>query len=573
MPDAFIRLADILLIAPTETLADDTGAEQIPEIVQTVVNAVLYNGETYNVAFKIGHKYPKNKPFLSVYVTSCRRGSPEKAEALHLRTFAVDNETRRVTDIPEYLELRLNSPTTTPIFQALDGTWLFKWTLPDSTTLYPSEDYCFLFDMSTFDPRQSKRMQRGTDRQKTYRDIRRIKPYKFSRRFHTYRHYHSLKVTPRFAVRPAPELFSEAYFSRMFGGRDLGRFLGGDMFAFRYFSVLYNNEVGRWSQAVFLDSVDKRAEHVANWFAEIIDETPQRWRERAFGGHRPTYYDTGFANLEDRRRASMRAVGLLYHPNGRDALKQVGKGLLKVAEAYEDSLRPMGRWKDYIKNDLGMRLRNFALDYGAGFFSARQDMAKWVKELKKLCRGTHPTRDRLDAITASLGGAKKGKVRIPVTGEYVTAPTEIENNIMKTMTRLVQYEIRLVMWKMGNYLLNRPGKWDRWGNTLFGFTMYDTARAAVTSSVIRLYGTKFVTMADTYVLGRGHRNAVNKPSPSYIPPASEVLVRTPSIASESSSDEEVDVDIEIDHLRNEGLLEPPSDDDSGIDQDAKAETL
>jgi hypothetical protein len=469
-----------------------------------VLNPSLVMGETYNIAFRIGDLYPARKPYLSVYVSTCANERVQKRDAYHLHTMMVDVSTRTVSDDSQRDDVWLQEDTSR-VYETMDGAWMFNWTVPDTLALFPGREYCLIFDMTKYDPAFSKPIIKGDARVLRYRDLKQIKPYKWTRHWHPYTFYHKLVVSPIFRIEAPPTVFTAEYFSQIFGGRDLGRFLGGDMFVFRFFDVMYNNEVGRWNGDLFYAQVDQKAAYVAEWLGELIDVTPERWRIGFFEQrNRRPYMDTVFADMEDRRRAQIRAVGLLYHPRGRESLKQIAKGLLKVAEAYEVHLLPHQGWHDH-SDGITSGLNRLWNEYVGGFASARRELSMWIEELKKLVGNQLPTRERMDQISRMLPGDSRKQSQLPISGQTVYRPEYIEEKITGVMSRLVKYEIRLVMWKMGKILLQRKNNWQRRSEFFLGFSNYDLARTVVTCGVVRIYGTKFMTMAEHFVLGKGHR--------------------------------------------------------------------
>jgi hypothetical protein len=94
-------------------------------------------------------------------------------------------------------------------------------------------------------------------------------------------------------------------------------------------------------------------------------------------------------------------------------------------------------------------------------------------------------------------GKTSGSITLP-SGHRVLAPQELRNKIEERMGDLVRYEIKLVLWKMGQLLLRRKSKGERWSETLLGDSVYDPDIYVQYASALRIYGTKFVYMANNF---------------------------------------------------------------------------
>lgn len=457
---------------------------------------------------------------------------------IFIKTMYVDPETKAVTSpwanytFAETAWLLSSEYTDPRIFKTKDGAWVIRWTVPSGSMIFPSKKYCLVFDMFKKDPFKSrfakiitktreklaviqedeleqdpsqdfdlnahedpntedlpKFKNLETEVSPLIRNLHDMKPGKFISYFHPLSRYHKLKMSNRFEITRLPPLFSEAWFARQFGGRELSRFLGGDVLSFKYFQAMYNRPDAVWSQELFEQSIDDRAVEVSNWMTTLFQkDTPER------GRHGYVYHDTGYGSAESRRAARMRALGLLYHPHGRKTLEFIGKTLLRSAENYQKTVTPMGNWKNLF-NKILVVFQNFWDKYLGGFRSSRMSLNDWIQELKILCNGEPPTQERLDEITKQLGGVTKGRVSLPFTGEYVHAPEQVKRNIVKIMTKMVAFEIKMVILQAGQRLLREKSNWTRWVEAFYGTETHDLAKYMTFASMMRVYGTKFVQMA------------------------------------------------------------------------------
>jgi hypothetical protein len=141
------------------------------------------------------------------------------------------------------------------------------------------------------------------------RNLNQIAPSAFKSAIHSVSHYHTLKQSPSFDVRYPPSLFSGDYFLDFFGGKDLFRFIGGELMSVKYFEVKYFHDRGRWSQPLFQKIVEDRAVGMKEWFQAMIESQGQRLESHWFWRKKTAGYDTGFAGMEERRQARMRAMG------------------------------------------------------------------------------------------------------------------------------------------------------------------------------------------------------------------------------------------------------------------------
>lgn len=77
---------------------------------------------------------------------------------------------------------------------------------------------------------------------------------------------------------------------------------------------------------------------------------------------------------------------------------------------------------------------------------------------------------------------------------------EIKKGIMNSMKELVLAEIRIVLLRVGELLIKERKRFDLFGEAIFGVTDHDTLKYVQYASILKMYGTKFVTMADSSIL-------------------------------------------------------------------------
>jgi hypothetical protein len=73
----------------------------------------------------------------------------------------------------------------------------------------------------------------------------------------------------------------------------------------------YNNgDSYIWNEEEFSEMSKDRANYVMNWFIQLLDETSAERHEGGFHvGVLPNRLDTGYVQMEDRRKARNRATG------------------------------------------------------------------------------------------------------------------------------------------------------------------------------------------------------------------------------------------------------------------------
>lgn len=299
--ESIARETDIFIVAPTPALVYDL------ETVQLTHNPQLYSEGTYNIAFRLGSKFHFDYPYLTVYLTKCsNENEPRTSQMLPIKTMLVHRNLSISTptmETQEGLAWRYNQHTS-DIFQTKDGAWVFEWTMPRSSFVFPDPDYCFLFDMSSFDPT-------GITSTGEYRKLSQLKPQTAASFVTPAEMYHWLKPSGRFEIIGNPPLFSPEWFSRQFGGKDLEHFIGDELYSFRFFMNAYNNEdSSSWNEEEFSDMAKSRANYFFAWFTQLLDETSSERHEGGFHvGILPNKLDSGYVQMEDRRKARNRAAG------------------------------------------------------------------------------------------------------------------------------------------------------------------------------------------------------------------------------------------------------------------------
>ena len=189
-------------------------------------------------------------------------------------------------------------------------------------------------------------------------------------------------------------------------------------------------------------------------------------------------------------------VGLLFHPRGRQTLKYLGDGFLRVAGAYTTTLESHGRYNDFFLNKIMHRMKQLYDEYLGEFARSRRKLAFWIGELKKLLGGNPPEAETLDTYNQNFLGQKRMYVR--EFKEYIYAPAEIQRKIEKHMDVMVRHEIKMIIWEVGNTILQRRTTGDRWVETFFGTSPYNYNKYVDFASTLKVVGTKFVTMSNCF---------------------------------------------------------------------------
>ena len=293
--------APLLVISPTLAAVEEGN----PSGGYSILYPMVYAGDTYNIAFKIGKQYSLKRPYLSIFLTVCnQREKPEKNGIRFIRTVYVQPDLQ-VTDHDDQHEAyhSWRSPyASNDIQQASNGAWYFRWSVP-LRGLFPSAKYCLLFDMSSVNP--ASIMDAINTGNQLFYNLRDFKPGYFFDVLQSTKQYHRIVASPRFDILPRPSMYSEDWFSRLFGGRDLVVFVGGKLYSFRYFDVMYYKDKGSWNQALFHRDVRERARSVGQWLADNMRSNTNAIDDSS-GGAR---IDTGFSDFQDRKEARSRAIG------------------------------------------------------------------------------------------------------------------------------------------------------------------------------------------------------------------------------------------------------------------------
>ncbi len=124
-------IVDVLLIAPS------VATEGQPISAHPTLNPVLYIGKKYSIAFKLGQKYPIDRPFLSLYISPmrsedrCSRGHALFIRTVYVQLDGVSNNFRVSLDWPDEFtsqDPRLISDYTEPeIIETSDGTYIVSY--------------------------------------------------------------------------------------------------------------------------------------------------------------------------------------------------------------------------------------------------------------------------------------------------------------------------------------------------------------------------------------------------------------------------------------------------------------
>lgn len=397
-------------------------------------------------------------------------------------------------------ELLNYQQTVSPVVKTRDNAWVFQWTVPSAAIIFPGVKYCFLFDMSS--------VNASTIKAEGFQKLSNVKPSHASSFVMPTEYYHHLRASDYFEIVASPSLFSEPWFARKFGGKDLERLVGGPLFSFSIVSSAYHggDSAAQWDERRFLEHIDQRANYMADWFSKVIEESgKERFESGMHLGHLPNRLDTGYVQMEDRRRARARATGLLYHVNGRETLFTIGSALLDVSQEYYRGLLPFSKRPDPFrshKSIVGKIMDYFDYKYSR-YRSARRRLQKWIVELKKLCADSIPTVELMRDITAKFTG-KHRKVRLPIIRRKVYLPSVIQAKIMENMRKMVDYEIRLIVSSMGDRLLRSATPTEHILSTVSRLNIYDAQKYTEYAAALRVYGSKFVAMANTFLPGLGY---------------------------------------------------------------------
>lgn len=502
-----LKFVDILLIAPYVALA------VTPSIIHATLNPVLYISTTYAVAFKLGQEYPVNRPFLSIYLGQKVGSRCSVSSAVFIKTLlvsVVENTVEKpndevlplsvtaseITDISVGQHSIINSDyTDDELIHAEDGTYVVNWSVPEDE-VKPATEYCFLFDMSRVDPYDVPPVEMGLRR-----NLNRVRPAKAFNFAHTLGHYHTVKPTPFFSVRNSPEIFSAEYFVDRFGGKDLTRFLGGPLMSVQYFDLIYKRQIRRWNQNEFMRQVMLRARVVKVWFQDLIDGNHNRFDQSFFGGSRAAFYDTGFSAMEERRQARMRAIGLLFHANGRKALQVIGEALVQVSDEYYRAIKPAGKIFDFFMR-VAQSLYDLYQNNLGQFTTSRNRLKTLTIELGNAC-GPSLSQEILDLCQAEYHTMIERHVKMD-DGSTPKNPKVITDAIDIEMSKLILYEIKLVISKMGYLLLVRKTTGQRFSEAFLTMSTYDPDRVIQYAAALKLYGTKFIAMAKCFAIGDSH---------------------------------------------------------------------
>lgn len=444
---------------------------------------------------------------------------PPPSQWLLLRAFKVDIENGgKVLLFDDHPELTVPASDRSLIHTA-DNAWMFRWRVGDSVDFFPSKKYCLVFDSAGVDVHRT----RNGGRAASLSASRYLPPSSsLFAKFQSTSAFHSLKFSNPFHITTPPALYSEDWFSRRYGGKDLERLISGKLFSPRYFSIMYNRDDGYWSSNAFDAYIYQRADAMTNW----IEEEFNRVSKITKSGSRLETFDTGHSELEIRRIAASRArglmlnfqkllsrAGLLFHPHGRATLELLGdtmikvggffiKMTMKVAAAYQNSVMPFGSWTQTMGEQLSRKFHSFWNEYISGFKSSRIRLRNWVKELKRLCSGQVPSAHLMNLLVSKFELNGDSKVLLPLLNQKFNSPRKIEDEILSAMDSMVAYEIRLVMWTVGDRLLRRKTFGGRMLD-MVDMNPHNQPLLFTYAATMKTIGTKFVMMAKGYSLESG----------------------------------------------------------------------
>ncbi|KAI3632325.1 hypothetical protein MIR68_009431 [Amoeboaphelidium protococcarum] len=507
--ESFIRsemrkINKLLIIAPT------TASDQYRTITlsqDSTLNPELYNGQRYSIAFQIGDLYPPEYPYLSVYLTVCRRPhkSAKTSDMIHLKTMFVDYATGAVLEHPPGIDTSHWHPATSSasdVFTTLDQTHIFEWTVPDGQDLFPHETYCLYFDMTSFNPAESfiyksKYQDYDTKLKQGHMNLKYIKPSYHMLSAIAMSNLHQHQLSALFPITQPPSPFTERWFVNQFGGVDLERLVGGSLVSFKQFEKVFNlgHDPG-WPADLVKEMTVRKAETLAEWYWNAMMQNTANWRETCGGQMRPAYMNTGYGLMEDRRRAQQIASGLLFHPHGRKVLSKIGDIFLQVAAEYEEDISsysgPNNMWRQVSQRFV--RLWTTKL---GGFKMARSRLVSNTLLMKKMSN-IMPSDEWLQHFRDDWIRNQKGGLREPITGKWLKHPAVVERNIIVAVRDMMMYEISLTILAMGRVLLERKGRMQNFLDAIFHLGDYEGAKFAAVATTMKLYGSKFKSMSKSY---------------------------------------------------------------------------